>query len=471
MDVLFIQKQGFSYFGIMSMAGYLQKHGHATDCLIDNLEPAHEQKEELSRADIIGISVLSTEHWWLIDVIQRIRSIVPDTPIVIGGIHAILYPEILQEAQADMLCAGEGETTLKKLLDNIGIDKRSPNLSDIEGLAYKKDGKIEKNRMPKLLQCFDWLEDRSVYYKRYKTLKNERQKQFMSGRGCPYKCNFCFNAQLMEKYRGLGKYVRKKPVDLFIEEIERTKAEHGAESIYFSDDTFVINREWLFDFLNAYRKRIKSLFMCTVRADLIDEEIARELSLSGCHTISMGVETGNEKIRTITLNKNIGNKALKRAARYFRENSIRIQTSSMFGIPGETVDDALETVRFNIELGATFAFSAMLMPFPGTGIEKKALELGWLDRPLRFEMLPQSFFSHSVFKAPEIEILENVKSVAHWCVAYPKRYGIFEKLVRLRCRPLFSLLDKLGIFFRYKGERKLGLLQAVRMFWRFRKSR
>ncbi|MEE9611970.1 MAG: radical SAM protein, partial [Desulfatiglandales bacterium] len=302
-------------------------------------------------------------------------------------------------------------------------------------------------------------------------LGNEDQKQFLSGRGCPYKCNFCFNAQLMEKYGGLGKYVRKKPVGLFIEEIERTKVEYGADSIYFSDDTFVIDREWLIEFLGQYRNNIKTPFMCVVRADQIDEEVARELSLSGCHTISMGVETGNERIRKRILNKNISNETLQHAAGCFRENNIRIQTSNMFGIPGETVDDALQTIRFNIELGASFAFAAMLMPFPGTGIEKVALELGWLDEPLSFEMLPQSFFSRSLFKVPEIQILDNVKSVASLCIMSPKLYGIFEKLVRLRCRLLFYLLNLIGLFFRYKSERNLSLINTIRTFWRFRSSR
>jgi len=470
MNILFIQKQAFPYFGIMSMAGYLKKYDHTCRALIDNLERVDKQREELKRADIIGISVLSTEHLWLIDVVQRIRTVVPDTPIVIGGLHAILYPEILEEINVDMLCACEGEGVFKKLLDRISLDRISYDLSDIEGLIYKKDGQIRRNKMPELLQCFDWIEDRSVYYKRYKSLKNEQQKQFLSGRGCPYKCNFCFNKQLQEKYRGLGRYVRKKSVDLFLEEIERTKLEYGAKSIFFSDDIFVADSEWLVEFLHQYRKRIKTPFMCVIRGDQINKEIARELSLSGCHTISMGVETGNEEIRKGILNKDISNESLQRASRYFRENNIRIQTSNMFGIPGETVDDALETVRFNIELGTSFAFTAMLMPFPGNGIERKALELGWIDRPLDFKILPESFFSGSVFKLPEIEMLENVKSVIYWCVAYPKLYKILGKLIRLRCRPLFYLLDRMGLFFRYQQERRLSLISAIRMFWRFKRS-
>jgi len=470
MHVLFIQKQAFPYMGVMSIAGYLKKHGHSSSCLIDNFEPAHTQGSDLRRADIIGISALSSEHPWLIDVIRRIRTIVPDTPIIIGGIHAILYPDILHETDADMLCAGEGENVLTRVLDMIGHNRFPLDMGTIDGLVYKKEDALCKNRLPALVQQFDWHEDRSVYYKRYTALARDDQQQFISGRGCPYKCNFCYNAQLQEKYRGCGRYIRKKPVELCIEEIENVKCNYGVRSVVFADDAFAVDPAWLAAFLAEYRKRISIPFMCVVRADHITGEIARELSRSGCHTISMGVETGNEHLRNAILNKNISNESLRRAARYFKENNIRIQTSNMFGIPYETLDDALETVRFNIDLGATFTFAAMLMPFPGTGIEKVALESGWLDTPLRFDMLPQSFFSGSVFKGPHIDLLENVKSVIQWCIRYPTLYRFFKRMVRLRCRPLFRTLDRIGIFYRYKEERRLSTMGALQMFWRFRKS-
>ncbi len=471
MKILFIQKQAFPYFGIMSMAGYLKRHGHTSDCLIDNLEPVDKQNDLLGRADIVGISALSSEHRWLIDCIERVKNVVPDTPVIIGGVHAILYPEILSQTRAELLCAGEGETILARLLDDMAINGNARDPSRIKGLAYRENGEIKKTPLPTLLQNIDWIEDREVYYRRYKILRIEGQKQFLSGRGCPHRCNFCFNDRFQDIFKGLGSYVRKKPVDVFIEEIKRTEETYGARVLFFSDDTFAIDREWLNSFLRRYRKEINKPFMCVVRADHINEKITRELALSGCHTISMGVETGNETIRNGTLNKGLSDETLQRAAGYLRKNNIRLQTSNMFGIPGETLEDALRTLRFNIELGASFAFAAMLMPLPGTGIEKAALELGWLERPLDFKALPQSFFAGSVFRVPGIEVLENVKDVAYWCVAYPGLYKFFEKIIRVRCRLFFGILNRAGIFFRYKRERKMSLGDAARMFWRYRGSR
>lgn len=471
MNILFIQKQAFPYFGVMSMAGYLQGADHSCDCLIDNLDPVHKKVEELRHADIIGISVLSSEHCWMIDCIERVKKVVPDTPIIIGGVHAILYPEILGQTKADLLCAGEGETILSQVLNGLSEAGRDFDRTRIPGLVYRENGKIKKNRLPALIQDLDWLEDRDVYYRRYKILRVEGQKQFLSGRGCPHRCNFCFNDRFQEIFQGLGRYVRKKPVDVFIEEIKRTESTYGARVLFFSDDTFSLDRQWLTQFLRRYREEIDKPFMCVVRADHIDEEIARDLAVSGCHTISMGVETGNETIRNATLNKGLSDETLRRAAGCLRKNKIRLQTSNMFGIPGETVEDALQTIRFNIELGASFAFTAMLMPLPGTGIEKAALKLGWLEKPLAFAELPQSFFSGSVFKAPEIDTLENVKDIAYWCVAYPGLYKILTRIVHLRCRCFFGLLNKAGLFFRYQRERKMSLVDAARMFWRYRSSR
>jgi len=456
MEVLLIQKQAFPYFGVTSISGYLKKHNHNTDCLIDNLTPIETQKEVFDKADIIGVSVLSTEHAWLIDTVRKIRSMVGFKLIIIGGIHAILYPEILWETEADMLCIGEGEEAFRKIADG-------KSWSSIEGI-WLKDG--TKNNMPKLIQKFDWVEDRDIYYNRYPSLKKEEQKQFITGRGCEFRCNFCFNKHIQKKFSRMGKYIRKKPVDLVIKEIEAVES----KVICFSDDNFIADKKWIFDFLEKYRRKINKPFMCVLRADLMTSEVANELSKSGCHTVSMGVETGNEETRKNILNKNLSNNAIFRAATLLQINNIRIQTSNMFGIPGETIEDALKTIQFNIDIGTDFAFTAMLLPFPDTDIERIALEYGWLDKPLSFESLPQSFFSSSVFNSPDIHILERIKAIAYWSIAYPKLFWFLKKLIRLECRLLFTLINNSGIFFRYKAERKLSFISAVKMFCRYSKS-
>jgi len=104
MRFCFVQKSAMTYFGVMSLAGYLNKTGHTFSVVIDSLEKNACEELRKLRPDLIGISVITSEHGWLIDICKKIKSVLPDVPIIIGGIHAIMYPEILSETSADFLC-------------------------------------------------------------------------------------------------------------------------------------------------------------------------------------------------------------------------------------------------------------------------------------------------------------------------------------------------------------------------------
>ena len=90
-----------AYFGVMSIAGYLRKTNHGVSVLIDSFENDTVGKIKEINPDIIGISVISSEHQWMVDICREIKNSLPDIPVIIGGIHAILYPDILAETEAD----------------------------------------------------------------------------------------------------------------------------------------------------------------------------------------------------------------------------------------------------------------------------------------------------------------------------------------------------------------------------------
>ena len=92
MKICFVQKQLFPYFGIMALSGVLKQQGHETDVLINTCEPDFIAKLRSLEPDLIGFSVMSTEHRWLKKMVPRIKQVMPDVPIVVGGIHATMYP-------------------------------------------------------------------------------------------------------------------------------------------------------------------------------------------------------------------------------------------------------------------------------------------------------------------------------------------------------------------------------------------
>jgi len=77
------------------------------------------------------------------------------------------------------------------------------------------------------------------------------------------------------------------------------------KNVHFSDDTFVLEKEWLKEFLMGYRKEISLPFSCNIRIDQVNETIIRDLAESGCYGISFGIESGSDKIRNTILKKNL----------------------------------------------------------------------------------------------------------------------------------------------------------------------
>ena len=471
MKVCFIQKEAFPYFGIISLAGYLKDKGIESTVFIANLEKNLHDRLKSIEPDLIGISVLTTEHTWLIEISRRIKSDFPDIPIIVGGIHAILYPKaILQIPEIDYVCTGEGELTLTNLCES--IQNKKADVRGIKGIGYRKGSEMVINEGESLLDNLSGhFDDREVYYRQYPLFRSDELKQFIASRGCPYKCTFCFNEQLIDVFKSKGKYVRMKDPEHFIKEIQLVKESAVMKSIFFADDLFTMNKSWLRRFLPLYKEKINIPYMCTTRANLMDEEIARLLKDSGCHTVSFGIETGNERIRGEILQKKITNEEIINCGNILRKNGIRIQTSNMFCLPGETLDDALDTIRINIKIKANFTYSTIFMPFPETNLAKYCIENGYLKEGFSFKDLPKSFLTHSVLTLKDKDKIENVQKISHFLIRHPFLLVPIEWVVRnFKFKGLFYPLLFIGTFLRYKEERQISFLNAITFLWRFRKS-
>lgn len=467
--VTFIQKNPFPNFGVLSMAGYLKEHDITADVIIPEMEKNIFASLRKSNPDIIGITCMSTEYLWFLDFIKSLKICFPHVPVILGGVHATIYShEIPSALPLDYICVGEGERLLVDLIRD--LKNKSKDLSHIAGLCYKKDGGWIKNSLRDRIPCLDWKEDRDIYYQRYPQMAGDDLKQFLSGRGCYYNCNFCFNSQINSLYGNDAFKVRRKNPVLFISEINDVLLRYGARSLFFADDIFASDEKWLEEFISYYSASVGLPFMCTARADMITDKIAALLAKARCHTISIGVETGDENMRCEILGKRINNNVLLRASEILHDNKIRLQTSNMFVLPGETAEMAIKTIELNIKMKTKFAFTSFLMPFPNSKMASICQQSGFLKKDYTFKDMPNSFFSKSILDIPRKYIIENIQAAAYWCVRYPCLYPMLKKLVYIKFPLFFRIMFLSGLFFRYKEERCINFLSTLKLFWRFRKS-
>jgi len=471
-DIIFFQQYAVPYFGVLSLAAYLKNRGIKADVLIESLEEDFISSLRKLNPKLIGLSVLSPEHKWLIDKSSFIRKAFPEVPIIVGGTHAMFYPEeILSETSVDLVCHSEGEDVLFNVIRE--LERSNPDWSSMEGLAYKDaGGTVHINERARLVPLNDEIiEDRAIYFERYPQLAYDTVHRFFSSRGCPYKCAFCYNAKIHDIFRGKGNYIRQKTVNNFMEEIVSQCARYPITSIFFYDDLFTFNKKWLKEFLQRYKEKVGIPFMCTTRANLLNEETVNMLANAGCRTASYGIETGDYKIRKDILKKNVTDEEIVRCGQLLKKYGIKSQTTNMFCLPEETLEAAYKTIELNIRACTDYAFSALFLPFPKTEIAEYCIQRGFVKHDYSLKDIPYSFLTASVLKIPDKDGIRNIHRLAYFSIKWPWFYRLTKKLVRLHYLDFFfHLIFVVSNLFRHKEERGISLWHAIRYAWRLRSS-
>jgi len=284
----------------------------------------------------------------------------------------------------------------------------------------------------------------------------------MASRGCPYNCTFCFNKRLKELYAGKGKYIRFHSVKRVLKEIEYVKEKYPLEVIHFEDDVFILKRTWIMSYLEEYsNKKFNIPFCCLVRADLMDDELAKKLKESGCASVWFGLESGNREIRQKILKKDLTDEQIIRAVELLRKYGIKFRAYCMIGIPGETVDNAFETIQLNIKIKTPYPWCSIFTPYSKTEIVDYAISNGYLPDDFSINDISHSYYKSSLVKNKNIKELLNLQRFFQTCVLLPWTVPIVKKLITLPPNPLFDLWFGFIYFYVYIKSEKRNLFETV----------
>lgn len=429
--------------GVMSISAVLKEAGHECDILVENLERDFIKAIIRGKPDAVGISCTTGLHLWATQTARRIKKRM-DVPIIVGGPHPTFYAGATNDSSIDIICIGEGEYPMLELAQSID---RGHDITGIRNLWVRDNlGQVHKNPLRPLIQDLDALPfmDRELYSKYKQMRAYDHSPVIISGRGCPYSCTFCFNKALREMYSGTeGRYVRRRSIMNVIDEITSIKATHDPRRIIFMDDIFILDREWVSSFLEAYRQLVALPFSCLVRADLIDEPIVMALKDAGCFFVRMGVESGNEPLRNQVLNKKITTQQIMNAAHLIKKYGIRLATNSILGIPGESMASALQTLQMNLDIRPDLAWCALMQPYPKTELAQYAITHGFLRPEFSFDDLDHSYFFSTPIEVKDKTAVTNLQKFFSLSVAFPFLLPAVKSLVRLPPNVIFDLIFKL----------------------------
>ncbi len=303
----------------------------------------------------------------------------PGCRVIMVGPHASALPKETLEKGAgrvDVIATGEYDLTVRDVIEN------DPNLSQVLGIWYQKDGEIQTTGARPLIQDLDELPFPAWHQldllKYFDGTKLHPYIDIFSGRGCPHKCTFCLWPQVMH-----GQKIRVRKPECVVDEMEWVisicpEVVRGGE-FFFEDDTFTLHRPTALGICEEIlRRNLKVTFSVNARVDTADLEMMKLLRRAGCRELLVGFESGDQ-----TVLANIQKRSTVEQARDFmdRAHKVGIDVHGCFvmGLPGETKESMVKTIEFGNSLGLhTIQYSAAV-PFPGTRYFQYAEEKGYLN--------------------------------------------------------------------------------------------
>jgi len=355
---------------------------------------------------------------------------------VFGGPHATFFPELIYEDGIDVICRGEGEYPMLDLVNKINFNLAGYN---IPNLWFKTASGIIKNNVRPLISNLDSLPfpDRELINK-YKLYRKRTRIRTITSRGCPYDCSYCFNHAYRDLYKKSSHKVRRRSPENVIKEILTLTNIYNPKSLEFHDDIFILNKKWLSEFVTLYKNtKLNIPFEVNVRADLVTEEIAKLLQEAGCYSAQFGIESGNLHIRKDILNREITNEQILHSARLLKKYKIKINTFNIIGIPEETLENAIETIKLNSLAKPTYAMNSIYQPYPGTSLAEFAKKNNfYFGDVASFDR--NYLYGKSVIISPDIKRLERLHYLFAFGVKYPKLIIIIKLLTKIPANKIFQ---------------------------------
>jgi radical SAM superfamily enzyme YgiQ (UPF0313 family) len=149
-----------------------------------------------------------------------------------------MQKDIMNYDGVDIICVGDGEEALMDLMNHIEDGK---DYSKIPSLHVKTTKGWVKNPLRPAEDNLDKypFPDRDLYYKKYPLLAEFAVKRFITSRGCPYKCSYCFELSYFKMYKGKSKAFRRHSTEYVISEIKNVMEKYPTRRVHFSDDIFI----------------------------------------------------------------------------------------------------------------------------------------------------------------------------------------------------------------------------------------
>lgn len=370
-------------FFLAYAASFLKKEGKAVKLIDAIAEEINEEgvieKIKSFNPEFILAEVSTPSFESDIRIIGKVHNSLAGCQIAVCGAHASVFPkEILEKYNfIQYILIGEYEYALTALINCL---EKNAALESVPGLVWRRGAEIKVNSVappPVNFNSFPWPERKSPDIYKYNdgfAGLPSPNVQMCASRGCSFQCSFCLWPQTIYRKR---EYRKRNSVDV-VDEMEYLLKSFGFKAVYFDDDVFNIDRNYVLEICDEIIKRkIKIPWAVMARADLMDEGLLKAMSYAGLYAVKYGIESADQDILNFCKKGMDLNKA-QRAVRLTKKFGVKTHLTFCLGLPGETRRSIRETVKFIRNTQPDSLQFSLATPFPGTEYFKYIKDTGCL---------------------------------------------------------------------------------------------
>lgn len=343
-------------------------------------------KKEVAKfsPELVGISCQSTVQFGnTLDTCRAIREVGRDIIIVMGGPHSAVFPDrtLKQHPDIGFIIIGEGEHSFRDLIAK--LNGGDSDLSEIDGLAYRSNGRIRVNPKRTLIEDIDELPFPARHLlpieKYFKINFNQnlsfipRSISILSSRGCSLKCIFCFNKNFW-----LNRYRVRSPENV-IAEIDEIQRVYKIKELQFSDDNLTADRERAVSLFEMMKKKHYPFKWSTPNGlfvESLDNDLLKLMKEAGCCEIRIAIESGNEEVLHNIIRKPIRLYNVEKILKSARRLGLLTSAFMSIGYPGETREQIEQTFAYARRVRLGCVFLSIASPLPNTELMDLSIKEG-----------------------------------------------------------------------------------------------
>lgn len=369
--------------GLLYISKILENNGHFVeiiDCNAENIT-RNKIKNIIKNFDVIGLSTFTKkrDRDFSIKITKIIKEINSKKPIIIGGPHSTILPELaIREHNADICVIGQAESVINPIAEALEGKRK---LSTIPGIIYKDGNKFIKTKPREIMKNIDGIPFPARHlvekydYGYMFDVKFARGKvtSIITSRGCPHNCKFCSLRAVFPKYQ------ERSLKDIFAEIDEII--EQGYKIIAFNDDNFIVNKkrvEKIMDYIISKNADLK-LWVYSARADSSDRELFEKMRDAGVEFIFLGIENGNQDVLDF-YNKKLKLSEVHKTVKLCKEMGFFVMGNFLFGAPIEKREHFEKTIKFAKSLNIDIANFYVLNYPVGSQLRETAVNEGKIKK-------------------------------------------------------------------------------------------